>query len=397
MDKIKGENMNDKLLKTLLDKVDGTKRMIDECLKLVTDRNSFVIFGAGVGGECLYKLLKTNHLESKIIGYSDNNSLKFNKSYMDENLIIIPPDELADRLGMNIDIIIASSAYIQIKQQLIDLGYPETKIHLYNFAFMNLSYTDCNFIYEHICDFQRAYDKMSDEKSRKIFVYLLNYKITKDMVYLEKMQEYVDDEENQYFDKDIFEFIEEECFCDIGAYTGDTFDSFVKHYKKWDTYYAFEADKCAYFKLQNRIQSIETNNKVVTYNLAAWHQEEKVYFTQNFGSSTMHSEIGKMENEVEARRLDDILKNKKVTMIKMDIEGAEYNALNGLKQVICDNYPILAISVYHLRDDYYKLTDFIEKLFPNRGEYKFYMRQYRYTPTETVCYAIPFNRQIRKI
>lgn len=389
--------MNDKLLETLLDKVDGTKRMIDECVKLVEDKDSFVIFGAGVGGECLYKLLKANHLEKKIIGYSDNNSLKFNKSYMNENLIIIPPDELVDRFGIDIDIIIASSAYMQIKQQLIDLGYQGSNIHLYNFAFMNLSYTDCDFIHEHISDFQRAYDRMSDEKSRKIFVYLLNYKITKDMVYLEKMQEYVDDEKNQYFDKDIFEFIQEECFCDIGAYTGDTLASFIKHYEKWDTYYAFEADKYAYLKLKNRIQGIETHNKIFTYNLAAWNKEDKVYFTSNFGSSTMHSEAEKMENEVEAKKLDNILKNRKITMIKMDIEGAEYNALNGLKQVIKDNYPVLAISVYHLRDDYYKLTDFIDELFSGREKYKFYMRQYRYTPTETVCYAIPSNRQIKRI
>ena len=56
-----------------------------------------------------------------------------------------------------------------------------------------------------------------------------------------------------------------------------------------------------------------------------------------------------------------------------------------------ENKPILTFSVYHLRDDFYKLIDFIENLVPN--EYKYYFRQYRYTPTETVCYAIPSNRQ----
>lgn len=60
--------------------------------------------------------------------------------------------------------------------------------------------------------------------------------------------------------------------------------------------------------------------------------------------------------------------------------------------IIRRNKPILAICVYHLRDDYYKLTDLVEKLVP--GEYKFYLRQYRYTPTETVCYMIPQARRI---
>ena len=93
---------------------------------------------------------------------------------------------------------------------------------------------------------------------------------------------------------------------------------------------------------------------------------------------------------VSAKKVDELLEHEKVTFVKMDIEGAEMNALRGMKRLIQENKPVLAICVYHLRDDYYKITDFIESILPE--EYTFYMRQYRYTPTETVCYGVPKNR-----
>lgn len=45
--------------------------------------------------------------------------------------------------------------------------------------------------------------------------------------------------------------------------------------------------------------------------------------------------------------LDDILKDERVTFIKMDIEGAEYDALAGASHLIKEQKPRLAISIYH--------------------------------------------------
>lgn len=82
--------------------------------------------------------------------------------------------------------------------------------------------------------------------------------------------------------------------------------------------------------------------------------------------------------------------DEQVTFVKMDIEGAEYNAISGMTELIKRNKPIVAMCVYHRRDDFYRLTDLLESICEN--EYSYYLRQYRFTPTETVCYAIPNNR-----
>lgn len=45
--------------------------------------------------------------------------------------------------------------------------------------------------------------------------------------------------------------------------------------------------------------------------------------------------------------IDDILPNFEPTFIKMDIEGAEYEALIGAESIITRSKPNLAICVYH--------------------------------------------------
>ena len=49
--------------------------------------------------------------------------------------------------------------------------------------------------------------------------------------------------------------------------------------------------------------------------------------------------------------IDEILKDKEVSLIKMDIEGAELAALKGAKKIIERQMPVLAICVYHNRED----------------------------------------------
>lgn len=85
---------------------------------------------------------------------------------------------------------------------------------------------------------------------------------------------------------------------------------------------------------------------------------------------------------VEAEPLDP---DSKVTFVKMDIEGAEMNALEGMKSIIMEQKPKLAICIYHLYDDLWNIPKYIHELVP---EYKLYMRHYSKINEETVIYAI---------
>lgn len=81
--------------------------------------------------------------------------------------------------------------------------------------------------------------------------------------------------------------------------------------------------------------------------------------------------------------LDDMVMQT-VGFIKMDIEGAEFDALHGAKNTIIRDKPFLAISIYHRPGDMLAIMDYLHELVP---EYRFWIRHYGPLAYETVLYA----------
>ena len=74
--------------------------------------------------------------------------------------------------------------------------------------------------------------------------------------------------------------------------------------------------------------------------------------------------------------LDEYLKEKHVTFIKMDIEGSEMEALRGAEHIIRTQHPKLAISVYHCRDDVWRVPMLLLEYYP---AYRLYYRVYAFS------------------
>lgn len=95
--------------------------------------------------------------------------------------------------------------------------------------------------------------------------------------------------------------------------------------------------------------------------------------------------------------LDAMFMDKKITLIKMDIEGAELSVLKSAKKVISQKKPVLAICVYHKPEDLVEIPNFIHSCCP---EYRLYLRKYQdhaRSPRgeyELVPYAIPESRKV---
>lgn len=83
--------------------------------------------------------------------------------------------------------------------------------------------------------------------------------------------------------------------------------------------------------------------------------------------------------------IDEELEGKRVTFIKMDVEGAELAALQGAQHVIRKQHPKLAICVYHKPEDIIDIPSYILSLDPG---YRLFLRHYSPFEDETVLYAI---------
>lgn len=73
--------------------------------------------------------------------------------------------------------------------------------------------------------------------------------------------------------------------------------------------------------------------------------------------------------------------------IKMDIEGAELEALKGSKRIISEYTPYLAICIYHNVTHFWEIPLLIKEYSAN---YDFYVGHHSdFDVNETVLYAIP--------
>lgn len=193
-------------------------------------------------------------------------------------------------------------------------------------------------------------------------------------------------DEQQYFEKFV-KFDEGEVFIDAGVLDLATSLQFVKECEKNHVsdykIYAFEPDRVSYERCLE-IKRQYPNVKLELFNSGLWSSNMKIGFT---GEGEAGSRIlnDNALNTIDTVSLDSVVKDK-VTFIKMDIEGAELEALKGSQNIIKQYRPKLAVCVYHKREDIIEIPRYIKSLVP---EYHLYLRHYSSGVTETVLYAIP--------
>ncbi len=92
------------------------------------------------------------------------------------------------------------------------------------------------------------------------------------------------------------------------------------------------------------------------------------------------------DTEVEVVTLDEDIVEP-ITMIKMDIEGAEKDAIIGASKHIKATKPKLLISAYHVSGDLFEIPEMLNEL---RDDYKYYLRfnGYGIWPCDYILYAI---------
>ena len=235
-----------------------------------------------------------------------------------------------------------------------------------------------NFIKEHDKEFDFAYNLLADEKSKKVFVDILNFKISGKIDYLFNC---TTDKYEVY--NDILMLNSDEIIVDLGAYDGDTIREFTEYTDgKYNKIIAFEPDEKNFRKLCMKTECLKD---IERYNLGAWDKEETLYFEKKGGRNSRKSEkINTKSVPVNFNSVDNIVKEK-ITLLKMDIEGAESKALDGAFKTINKYKPKLYICAYHRNEDFFELAS---KIHSFNQDYKIYLRHHPYIPAwETNIYA----------
>jgi FkbM family methyltransferase len=190
----------------------------------------------------------------------------------------------------------------------------------------------------------------------------------------------------QYFDTDIIIPHKNEVFVDGGVFDFWSSIEFAKWCNgEYDAIYAFELDTRCCENIKNVIQTNESidKGKVHFFNAGLWSKSKSVSFSgKGIGNSKV---IPWGKDMVKTVSLDKVLHGRRVTFIKLDVEGAELEALKGAKSTIQKWRPRLAISIYHKPEDIIDIPLYILSLVP---DYKCYIRHYSNYIYETVLFCI---------
>ncbi len=359
---------------------------------ITNNLSNVYIFGTGNIGKILHYELEKLGIE--VIGFVDNYKKDENSHILNKK--VFHPNELISQKD-NISLIITSTVHCKIIiNQLKDLGF-KTIIPYYIFGENILNFDNNKFNYElslsekfnlNLLKFEdlitnkdkylSLFKYFDDDKSLRTLDNLMKYRITLDGNCL---LEAYDSTNPMYFDAGIIKLGENEIFVDAGGYHGENSIRFIKNtnsaYKK---ILLFEPD------LKNLEQSkfnLRNYENIELYSMGLFNKKTSMKFSQGKeGASRVleEEENGTLIELIDLNSFDD-----EITFIKMDIEGAEKEALIGAKKHLLNNAK-LAISVYHKIEDIYEIPEIIREINPN---YKFYLRHYMPSFVETVLYAVP--------
>ncbi|MDR1397707.1 MAG: FkbM family methyltransferase [Desulfarculales bacterium] len=342
-----------------------------------------VIYGAGHWGGLVWRILRNTH---QLPCFADSNPLRQGEIFC--GLPIRAPEELADICRTKPLILVAieeacldASVYHALLQRIEHCGLKDYEIIFLDYhdlgRYKNYDDKFCRLHKSALID---LYAWLGDNFSRQTLIEWLRLNREKDIYNYPVLSP-------QYFQADLFELRADEVIVDCGAFDGDTVDSVIEYYKNFTHVYAYEPHPQAYRKLCRRVNIYEEDirSKISAYQCAVAADNREQYFNiAKFRGARLSS---KGTVKVPVKKLDDLLKSVRFTLLKMDIEGSELAALRGAEEVIKNNDPVLCICLYHREADIIDIPAWIRDRFPR---YSLYLRKHanRYA-SELVLYAIP--------
>lgn len=275
---------------------------------------------------------------------------------------------------------VSTGSPLEVKKGLDDRGFNHVNyLSFYKYSGLDLKeppfITDFEEDYRtNKKEYEKVYNLLADKKSKEIFTKVINFKISFDFKF---MQGFTNNHEEQYFDKELIPTIKDIVFIDGGGYIGDTIPNIIKNFPDFKKIYCIEPNDL-HISIAKKNFAEEKNIEFINCGLG---NKKKI-------STKLQESQDNCAHDYQAEDIDTIdnLIKEKVDFIKLDIEGAEQDTIEGAKLTIQKYKPILAICIYHKAEDWYKIPKLVLDI---NSEYDVYIRHYMEGIFETVMYFIP--------
>lgn len=334
----------------------------------MTNKN-IVLYGMGNAADKILDWCEANGVEVQGVFASD----EFVRGQVFRGFLVERYDTLIERLGRDILIVIAfASEHTVVLDKFKELADKHDVLAPHLSLFAEEEKVSKSWLKKYESKLQYVYDNLADALSRQVFADIINYKLSGKISYL-----FSSESKRMYDLKTLFSWTDNEVYIDLGAYNGDTLLE-VKNLTnaRWQKAIAVEPDRKNCRKLRTLTNKLLQEGLPVTvYEKGIWKEEGELSFSDSGGRQSTF--MGAAKNTVAVTTIDAISENLHISYIKMDVEGAEKEALKGGSGVITNDMPKMFIAAYHYDNDIFLLPLLIWSLVP---QYKIYLRKHPYVP-----------------
>jgi FkbM family methyltransferase len=349
---------------------------------------SLVLFGAGPLGRKTLQGLRRAGIEP--LAFADNKAALWHQPV--DGVQVLPPPEAVQKFGTRAVFVATIYNPSAVMRQLRGLGCP--RVASYSDLYWKHPETFLPYgglhapevIRENAADIRKMLPLWGDDVSREEYLAQLRWRLTLDPLCLPAPLP----PEQTYFPTDLVRLTDDEVFVDCGAFDGDSVRSFLKRTRNsFRQIVPLEPDPTNYQNLRHYVAALppRLSAKIAVQNVAVGATRKRVRFAAEGTAGSGISETGTVE--MDCAPLDELLREVTPTYVKIDIEGAEPEALTGGRRLIERHSTVWAVCLYHTGEHLWQLPLFMASV---SDGYRYFLRRYAEDCWELVCYAIPAER-----
>jgi len=246
-------------------------------------------------------------------------------------------------------------------------------------------------IAKRIKDYLGIENRMADEYSRETLYAVLLFHLTGSMEWIHRIYRPY---QTLYFRSGLFSLHENERFIDCGASIGESTSGLLAlTHGKFEKIWMIDPDHHNQATLRGIIekQPPSVASRISLHSVALGSGPGRMPFNHvggHGGSIACETHTYGEMLDVDIQSIDDMI-DTPPTLIKMDIEGAELNALQGARQAIIRGKPVMTVSAYHRATDLIDLPDYVESI---SEDYRIGLRHHTEERWDTCLYFLPPDR-----
>jgi FkbM family methyltransferase len=354
--------------------IDNRAQTIQRAENFIQNLNEEVfLFGRNKYGVSIIKWLKS--LNKNVVGFIDD----FTDLTSFENLKIYKSDNDFTKSaiincvveGRSVDVenlILSLSPKITIDYFALQYTFSDLLIHV---DFLN----GTDSILENLDEYKSVFSILEDKQSKEEYMSLINFRLNRNLSFMKGFKMRL----NQQYFENFINLLKAPTFVDGGGFDASTSLEFIRLYPDYKDVYYFEPNSKSMEK--SKINFFEKKG-IHFFQKGLWSSKTVFHFDSSLGSASILSDCGK--DSIETISIDEAISDN-IDFIKLDIEGAEIEALIGAQKTIKAHTPNLAICVYHKQADFINIPKLILKFNP---KYKVYLRHYSQGVFESVMYFL---------